>query len=61
MSILQLTLNHAVLNKSTDTFGKMENYILVKANVFGQTREYKTSIKEGEAKKKDKDNRIIFN
>ena len=61
MSILQLTINHAVLNKSSDTFGKMENYVLVKANLFGQTTEYKTTIKDGEAKKKDKDNRIIWN
>ena len=39
----------------------MENYVKVKALVFGQNKEYRTAMKEGSAKKKDNDNRIHFN
>jgi hypothetical protein len=42
MSTLELTIRSAVLNKSTETFGKMENFVSVK--VVGQTQEYRTSI-----------------
>lgn len=61
MSTLKLNVSSAVLNKSTEMFGKMENYVVVKALVFGQIREYRTSIVEGDAKNKDKDNRIVWN
>ena len=42
MSNLQLTIKSAVLNKSTELIGKMENYVVVKANTFGQVREHRT-------------------
>lgn len=61
MSTLKLTISSAVLNKSTEMFGKMENYVIVKATTFGQVREYRTSIVEGEAKKDGKENRIVWN
>ena len=61
MSNLQLTIKSAVLNKSTELIGKMENYVVVKANTFGQVREHRTKIVEGDAKKKDKENRIVWN
>ena len=59
MSTLQFTVGSAVLNKSTETFGKMENYVRVK--VAGQTQEYRTKIVEGSAKTKKEENRIVWN
>lgn len=45
MSNLQFTINNVLLEKSTEMFGKMENYVVVKASTFGQVREYKTAMK----------------
>ena len=42
MSTLQFTVLNAMLNKSTETFGKMENYVRIK--VAGQNQEYRTKI-----------------
>ena len=59
MSTLQLTVRSAVLNKSTETFGKMENFVSVK--VVGHNQEYRTPIVEGDAKTKKEENRIVWN
>ena len=50
MSTLQFTPKFAVLTKSTEMVGKMENYVKVK--VKGQPQEYRTKIVEGSAKTK---------
>ena len=42
MSTLQFQVNSAVLTKSTEMVGKMENYVRVK--VKGQPQEYRTKI-----------------
>lgn len=59
MSTLQVTVRDGVLNKSTETFGKMENFVSIK--VAGQTQEYRTRIVEGSAKTKKEENRISWN
>lgn len=57
MSTLQLTVRQAILNKSYDIMGKMENYVYVKfSNGLGETSEYRTDIVDGE-----KDKPIVWN
>lgn len=57
MSRVELTITYAVLNRSYDIVGKMENYVRVRVlNVPGGTSEYKTKIVEG-----DKDVKIVWN
>jgi len=57
MSKLEVTIRYANLNRSYDTFGKMENYIKVKINNgLGASTDFKTRIVEG-----DKDKDIYWN
>ena len=50
MSTLEFTVVSGILEKSTEMFGKMENYVRVK--VLGTHQEYRTKIVEGSAKTK---------
>ena len=59
MSTLEFTVVEGILEKSTELFGKMENYVRVK--VLGTNQEYRTKITEGSAKSKKSDNRIVWN
>lgn len=52
MSNLQITVNQAVLNKSFELIGKMENYVKIIVN----NQEYRTGIVAGE-----KDKPIVWN
>jgi Ca2+-dependent lipid-binding protein len=57
MSRVELTITYALLNKSYDAVGKMENYVRVRVlGAVGGTSEYKTKITEGE-----KNAKIIWN
>jgi hypothetical protein len=52
MSTLQVTVNWANLKKSSDAFGKMENYVYLRLVNGTQVSEHKTSIVNGEKEKK---------
>lgn len=57
MSRVEVTVTYALLNKSYDLVGKMENYVRVRVlGVQGNTAEYKTKLTEG-----DKNTKIIWN
>lgn len=57
MSRVELTISYAVLKKSYDIIGKMENYVRVRVlNAPGGNAEYKTKLVEG-----DKDVKIVWN
>lgn len=57
MSRVELTVTYAILNKSYDAVGKMENFVRVRVlGAAGGTSEYKTKIVEG-----DKNVKIIWN
>ncbi len=51
---LRLQVIDGVVNKSTEIFGQMENYVLVKLlnDPRNEGREYKTKIVQGSAKTK---------
>lgn len=52
MSQVEVTVRYAILKKSQDWFGKMENYVKVKANNgTGQLTEFKTKIVKGDKEK----------
>lgn len=59
MSNLQVTIRDGILNKSTEMFGKMENFVSIK--LAGQTQDYRTRIVQGSAKTKKEENRIAWN
>lgn len=45
MSRVEVTIRYAVLNKSTEVVGKMENFVKAKVNNgVGSTTEFKTKI-----------------
>lgn len=51
MSQVEITINYAVLNKSADLVGAMENYVRVKVNNgVGGTSDFKTKIIPGKKK-----------
>jgi Ca2+-dependent lipid-binding protein len=57
MSRIELTVTYALLNKSYDLVGKMENYVRVRVvGEKGATAEYKTKIVDG-----DKNTKIVWN
>ena len=57
MSKVELTITYAILNKSYDVVGKMENYVRVRlVGTQGATAEYKTKLTEG-----DKNTKIVWN
>lgn len=52
MSKVEVTIRYAILNKSYDIGGKMENYVKVKVNNGqGGTTDFKTKIVQGEKDK----------
>lgn len=52
MSQVEITIRYAILKKSQDWFGKMENYVKVKANNgSGQITEFKSKIVAGSKEK----------
>ena len=51
MSKVDITIRYAILKKSTDTFGKMENYVKAKVNNgLGTQTEFKTKVLDGGVK-----------
>jgi Ca2+-dependent lipid-binding protein len=56
MSKVEITIRYAVVKKNQDTFGKMENYVLVKIND-SEKPDYKTKVIDGG----DKDKPIEWN
>ena len=53
MSKVEVTVRYAILKKSFDTFGKMENYVKAKVNNgLGTTTEFKTKTLDGGVKEK---------
>ena len=47
MSTLSLNIGSGFLQKSSDTFGSMENYVYFKLTADGRTQEYRTKIVQG--------------
>ena len=52
MSKVEITIRYAILKKSFDTFGKMENYVKAKVNNGSSISEFKTKIMDKGEKEK---------
>lgn len=53
MSKVEITIRYAILKRSQDTFGKMENYVKAKVNNGSGTQtEFKTKVLDGGVKEK---------
>ena len=47
MSTLQLNVTQGTLKKSSEIYGKMDNYVLIKLHANGRETEYKSTIVPG--------------